>query len=218
MSFRKLISLSSLSTFLLFFGCSKNSLVYEEIPEEILYSCIDYDRVADPNFDSNDLYAFWDIFVADAKCSMSSSPDYDKLNTDVYIFYEYESDALFASGEVLDYGAYAASSCDDSRVRVGIAFRYWNDINIWQKLGLMYHEFGHDVLRYGHSSNPDDIMHASSPFASTYNGFIESKNRFFDKKFEGLRYLDCSWYEGYISGASKPNLPHVFHDCSKDHN
>ena len=130
MSFGKLTSLSSFSTILFFLGCSKNSLVYEEIPVEMLYSCIDYDIVADPNFDSNDLYAFWDIFVADAKCSMSSNPDYDKLNTDVYIFYEYESDALFASGQVLDYGAYAATSCDDSRVRVGIAFRYWNDIEL----------------------------------------------------------------------------------------
>ena len=174
--------------------------------------------MTDPNFDSDDLYAFWDIFVEDAKCSMSSSPDYDKLNTDVDIFYEYESDALFASGEVLDYGAYAATSCDDSRVRVGIAFRYWSDINIWQKLGLMYHEFGHDVLRYGHSLNPDDIMHPSSPFASTYNGFIESKNRFFEKKFDGLRYLDCSWYEDYINGVSEPDLPHLLHDCSIDHN
>ena len=151
----------------LIIACSKNSLVYEEIPEELLYSCVDYSRVTDPSFDSDDLYAFWDIFVADAKCSMNSSPDYDKLNKVVDMYYEYESAALFASGEVLDYGAYAASSCNDETVRVGIAFRYWNDINIWQKLGLMYHEFGHDVLRFAHSSSPDDIMHASSPFANT---------------------------------------------------
>jgi hypothetical protein len=37
-------------------------------------------------------------------------------------------------------------------------------------------------------------MHPSSPFANTYNGFIKSKNRFFDKKFEGINYIDCSWY------------------------
>ena len=37
--------------------------------------------------------AFWDIFVEDAKCSMLGSPDYDKLNTDVDIYYEFESDA-----------------------------------------------------------------------------------------------------------------------------
>ena len=43
----------------------------------------------------------------------------------------------------------------------------------------MYHEFGHDVLVFGHSTNPDDIMHPSSPFPNTYNGFIESKDRFF---------------------------------------
>ena len=175
-------------------ACSKNSLEYEEIPETLLFSCIDYSKVTDPNFDSDDLYAFWNIFVEDAKCSMSNNPDYDKLNSVVDIFYEYESAALTASGEVLGYGAYAASSCNDELVRVGISFRYWNDINIWQKLGLMYHEFGHDVLRYAHSSNPDDIMHASSPFANSYNGFIEAKDRFFDKKFDGLNYLDCNWF------------------------
>ena len=136
MSFRQLIV--SISFSLIFIGCSKNSLNYEEVPEEILFSCVDYSRVTDPNFDSDDLYAFWDIFVADAKCSMSS--------------------------------------------------------------------------------NPDDIMHPSSPFASSYNGFIESKNRFFEKKFDGLRYLDCSWYEDYSGGTNKPNLPHTFHDCSKDNN
>ena len=178
MPYRQLIVLF----YILLVSCSKNSLTYEEIPEEIFYSCADYSRVTNPNFDTDDLYAFWDIFVEDAKCSMLGSPDYDKLNTDVDIYYEFESDALFTSGQVLDYGAYAATSCDDSRVRVGIAFRYWSEINIWEKLGLMYHEFGHDVLRFGHSSNPDDIMHPSSPFPNTYNGFIESKNRFFEKK------------------------------------
>ena len=92
MSYRQLKI--SILIFLIFTCCSKNSLVYEEIPEEILFSCIDYSKVTDPNFDSDDLYAFWDIFVADAKCSMSSNPEYDELNTDVDIFYEYESDAL----------------------------------------------------------------------------------------------------------------------------
>ena len=216
MSFSKLIMLTILIC-LIFISCKKNLLDYEDLPEEILFSCADYSKVTDPNFDYDDLYAFWEIFIADAKCSMTSSPEYNKINTDVNIFYEYESDALFASGQVLDYGAYAASSCDDSRVRVGIAFRYWSDINIWQKLGLMYHEFGHDVLRYAHSSNPNDIMHPSSPFANTYNGFIESKNRFFEKKFDGLRYLDCSWYENYIDGNIESNIPHASHDCSIDH-
>ena len=106
---------------LLVIGCTKNSLEYEEIPENLLFSCIDYSKVTDPNFDSDDLYAFWDIFVKDAKCSMSNNPDYDKLNSVVNVFYEYESAALTASGEVLGYGAYAASSCNDEVVRVGIS-------------------------------------------------------------------------------------------------
>lgn len=213
MSYRQLITLF----FILSISCSKNSLSYEEIPEDILYSCADYSRLTSPNFNTDDLYAFWDVFVEDAKCSMIGSPEYDKVNTDVDIYFEYESDALFASGNVLDYGAYAASSCDDSRVRVGIAFRYWSEINIWEKLGLMYHEFGHDVLVFGHSTNPDDIMHPSSPFPNTYNGFIESKDRFFEKKFEGLRYLDCSWYQGYDESHNISN-PWGNHVCSIGHN
>ena len=116
MPYRQLVVLF----YILLVSCSKNSLTYEEIPEEIFYSCADYSRVTNPNFDTDDLYAFWNIFVEDAKCSMLGNPDYDKLNTDVDIYYEFESDALFTSGQVLDYGAYAATSCDDSRVRVGI--------------------------------------------------------------------------------------------------
>ena len=187
MSLSKLKVLLTVSIYLIFLGCAKNSLVYEIAPDKKLFSCVNYDKLADPNFDSDNLYAFWDIFVADAKCSMSSSPDYDKLNTDVDIFYEYESDALFASGEVLDYGAYAATSCDDSRVRVGIAFRYWSDINIWQKLGLMYHEFGHDVYRYRHSSDPKDIMYPSVARSDVkINDFIRAKEKFFKRDFEGI--------------------------------
>ena len=157
MSLSKLKVLLTVSIYLIFLGCAKNSLVYEIAPDKKLFSCVNYDKLADPNFDSDDLYAFWDIFVADAKCSMSSNPDYDKLNTDVDIFYEYESDALFASGEVLDYGAYAATSCDDSRVRVGIAFGYWNDIKIPAK-----------ALFSGDHSTIDSSLYSISPFEITY--------------------------------------------------
>ena len=52
MSYRQLIL--SILISLIFTGCSKNSLVYEEIPEEILFSCIDYSKVTDPNFDSDE--------------------------------------------------------------------------------------------------------------------------------------------------------------------
>ena len=38
-----------------------------------------------------------------------------------------------------------------------------------------------------------------------------------EKKFDGLRYLDCSWYEDYINGVSEPDFPHLLHDCSIDH-
>ena len=53
MSYRHLI----FSISLFFLGCDKNSLVYEEVPEEILFSCVDYSKVTDPNFDSTSIVA-----------------------------------------------------------------------------------------------------------------------------------------------------------------
>ena len=43
----------------------------------------------------------------------------------------------------------------------------------------MYHEFGHDVYRYEHSTDPDDIMYPSvSQSDVRMNDFILAKNRF----------------------------------------
>ena len=63
---------SSINTiYLIFLGCAKNSLVNEKAPVEKLFSCVNFNKLADPNFDSNNLYNFWDIIVADASCSIS---------------------------------------------------------------------------------------------------------------------------------------------------
>ena len=56
----------------------------------------------------------------------------------------------------------------------------------------MYHEFGHDVYKYEHSSDPDDIMFPSSTRSDiTINKFIEAKDRMFKKSFPGIKYIQC---------------------------
>ena len=60
-------------------------------------------------------------------------------------------------------------------------------------------------------------MHASSPFANTYNGFVEAKDRFFEKKFDGISYLNCSRYESYKDGVSSLNQLDLYHNCRIDH-
>ena len=55
MSLSKLILLTTFIS-LIFIGCKKNILDYGNLPKEILFSCADYSKVTDPNFDSDNLY------------------------------------------------------------------------------------------------------------------------------------------------------------------
>ena len=61
-----------------------------------------------------------------------------------------------------------------------------------QRLWIMYHEFGHDVYKYEHSSSPADIMYPSSTRSDIdINGFIEAKDRMFKRSFPGIKYISC---------------------------
>ena len=56
----------------------------------------------------------------------------------------------------------------------------------------MYHEFGHDVYKYEHSSSPADIMYPSSTRSDIdINGFIDAKDRMFKRSFPGIKYISC---------------------------
>ena len=56
----------------------------------------------------------------------------------------------------------------------------------------MYHEFGHDVYRYRHSSDPKDIMYPSVARSDIkINDFIRAKENFFKRDFEGIEYISC---------------------------
>ncbi len=140
--------------------------------------------------------AYWDKFVEDAKCSMISRPDFGSTNSLVNIFFEYENENQITSGSPIsqDYWGYAEGVCNDSVVSIGVAWSYWANATVIERLALMYHEFGHDVLNLGHGSNTDDIMHPMILGAkeSTYNEFIIAKDRLFRKKFDGLNYINCN--------------------------
>ena len=56
----------------------------------------------------------------------------------------------------------------------------------------MYHEFGHDVYKYEHSTDRADIMFPSSTRSDiNINDFIEAKDRMFRKSFPGIKYIPC---------------------------
>ena len=166
-----------------------------QYPEKRLESCVSYDNLLDVKSDKYDLMAYWDKFVEDAGCSMIGRPDFSITNSSVNIFFEYENENQITSGSPIsqDYWGYAEGVCNDSVVNIGIAWSYWINATVIEKLALMYHEFGHDVLNFGHGSNTNDIMHPMilGTQESTYNEFIIAKDRFFEKKFDGLNYINC---------------------------
>ena len=188
----------SLFILIIFFSCSKEdnlaAQLLEEDEEPQLYSCVSYDELLDPrNTDANDLMQYWYKFVDDVKCSRGG-PDYDERNIVKNIFFEFRTAAQITAGVTPDHIAYSTYSgyCNDAAVNVGVLFTEWNEKNLLQRLWIMYHEFGHDVYKYEHSTDPADIMFPSSTRGDIkINDFIEAKDRMISKKFPGIKYIPC---------------------------
>jgi len=164
-------------------------IVEEEEEEEVqLYSCVDYTKV-----DNSDLMSYWNIFVEDVKCSRGG-PDFGEINTSVNLKFDIQTPEEFASGVSPDHAGYStfAGYCNSDTVVIGVILNYWEDYTEIQQLWLMYHEFGHDVYKYEHSSDRSDIMWPSVPRGDTrINAFIEAKDRFFRRDFPGISYIEC---------------------------
>ena len=178
-------------------ACSKSddTEIVEVIDEiEQIFSCVSYDNLLDPqNTDQDDLMQYWIKFVNDVKCTRGG-PDYSERNPSLNIFFEYRSAAQIAAGVTPDHIAYSTFSgyCNDSRVNVGVLYNEWTEKNLLQRLWIMYHEFGHDVYKYEHSSSPADIMYPSSTRSDiNVNDFIEAKDRMFKRSFVGIKYISC---------------------------
>ncbi len=185
----------SILLFFIFFSCSKSDIInLNQHTGKRLESCVSYDDLLDVNSDRYDLMAYWDKFVADAKCSMIGNPDYSDTNSSINIFFEHETENQITSGATSEYWGYAKGICNDSVVNIGIVWSYWANATVIEKLALMYHEFGHDVLNLDHGSNPNDIMHPQilGTKESTYNEFIIAKDRFFEKKYDSISYIKCN--------------------------
>ena len=185
--------------FLLVLACSKSDASdtdIEIIEEEIeqLYSCVSYNELLDPqNTNQDDLMQYWYKFVDDVKCTRGG-PDYNERNPTLNIFFEYRSVAQIASGVTPDHIAYSTFSgfCNDSRVNVGVLYNEWTEKNLLQRLWIMYHEFGHDVYKYEHSTDRADIMYPASTRGDIkINDFIEAKDRMFKRSFPGIKYIPC---------------------------
>lgn len=173
-------------------GCSKNEAEAEEeivaAEEEQLPSCVDYSSVV-----QDDLMTYWNLFVEDVKCSRGG-PDYGASHNAVSVRFVVLTPQQQASGVTPDHAGFSTFNgyCFSDIVDIGVIKDFWEDYNEIQKLWLMYHEFGHDVYRYEHSSDPSDIMWPSVPRSDVkINDFIEAKNRFIRRDFEGVRYIQC---------------------------
>ena len=180
-------------------ACSKSDNAETEIEiieEEIeqIYSCVSYDELLDPkNTNQDDLMQYWFKFVNDVKCTRGG-PDYGERNKSPNIFFEYRTAAQIASGVTADHIAYSTFSgyCNDSAVNVGVLYDEWTEKNLLQRIWIMYHEFGHDVYKYEHSTDRADIMFPSSTRSDIdINDFIEAKDRMFRKSFPGIKYIPC---------------------------
>ena len=180
-------------------ACSKSDNAETEIEiieEEIeqIYSCVSYDELLDPkNTNQDDLMQYWYKFVNDVKCTRGG-PDYGERNKSPNIFFEYRTAAQIASGVTADHIAYSTFSgyCNDSAVNVGVLYDEWTEKNLLQRIWIMYHEFGHDIYKYEHSTDRADIMFPSSTRSDIdINDFIEAKDRMFRKSFPGIKYIPC---------------------------
>ncbi|MGA1770965.1 MAG: hypothetical protein ACO39T_01665 [Flavobacteriaceae bacterium] len=177
---------------LMVIGCAKEESKEEEqeiIEEEPqLASCVDYTDV-----DDQDLMSYWNLFVADVKCSRGG-PDYGASHTAVSIRFVVQTPQQQASGVTPDHAGFSTYNgyCFSDIVDIGVIKDYWEDYTPVQQLWLMYHEFGHDVYKYEHSSNPSDIMWPSITRSDTkINDFIRAKERFLRRSFDGIAYIQC---------------------------
>ncbi len=174
-------------------SCSKQEtppvdIPEEELEEEQLSSCVTYSTA-----NQDDLYTYWELFVADVLCSRGG-PDYSQLNTTVSLAFIVPSEAEITSGVTPDHAGYSTYSgyCNSSQVNIRVIKDYWDDYTEVQRLWLMYHEFGHDVYKYEHSTDRADIMYPSVPRSDVkLNDFIKAKDKFLSRNFVGVSYIQC---------------------------
>ena len=162
----------------------------EEVPTDPLYAKLNEDSTLDD---------YWEVFREDAIRSGRLDPGQDKTVT---LFFGSEPD--FASGVTADHAGRAYSVCNDEAVSFEIIQSFWEDYTIVQRLYVFYHEAGHARYNYRHPCEANEVCNVSTDdlpimwraaFAGNNNNFEEftkDKNDFFARRWEGIRYFNCT--------------------------
>ena len=182
---------------LLFVACSSEEeepmIEAEEEEEEYVITDPFY---ADIDNDTT-LEEYWEIFRQDAIRSGKVDPGLDR---NIFVFYGTEPD--FASGVTAEHAGRAYTICDESDIRFEIIQSFWEDFTIVQRLYTFYHEAGHARYKYRHPCESNEICNVSTanlpimwrsipPGDTTIEEFIDDKNDFFARRWEGIRYFNC---------------------------
>ena len=181
---------------LLFVACSSEEeepMIEEEEEEEYVITDPFY---ADIDNDTT-LEEYWEIFRQDAIRSGKVDPGLDR---NIFVFYGTEPD--FASGVTAEHAGRAYTICDESDIRFEIIQSFWEDFTIVQRLYTFYHEAGHARYKYRHPCESNEICNVSTanlpimwrsipPGDTTIEEFIDDKNDFFARRWEGIRYFNC---------------------------
>ena len=189
------------SIILLFIATSLTTCENNADDEEVFVVQDIEEVVVDPFYadlnETSSLEEYWDLFVADAIRSGKPDPGFERK---INIFFGTEPD--FASGVTADHAGRAYDVCNSETVSFEIIKSFWEDYSIVQRLYTFYHEAGHARYKYRHpcessecTAAPDDypVMWLSVVPANTaLEEFINDKNNFFKRDWEGVRYFNCS--------------------------
>lgn len=177
-------------------GCSGEEENDVDLPEEEVEYVITDPFYAD--LDNNtSLEEYWDLFKRDAMRSGKSDPSIDRA---IYVFFGTEPD--FASGVTADHAGRAYTICDEDDIRFEIIESFWEDFTIVQRLYTFYHEAGHVRYKYRHpcengeacnvdTSNLPIMWRSIPPGDTTIEDFIEDKDNFFKRRWDGIPYFNC---------------------------
>lgn len=196
---KKIYYLNLITLYLLIFFGSCNNEEEEQIEpsvvEEIVEEAVD-PFYADINENST-LEDYWDLFVRDAIRSGKSDPGFGRT---INLFFGSEPD--FASGVTADHAGRAYDICNDETVSFEIIESFWEDFSIVQRLYTFYHEAGHARYKYRHPFEASEVTSPPEEYPimwlsmatenTTFKEFIKDKDNFFKRKWENVRYFDCS--------------------------
>ena len=164
--------------------------IAEEVITDPLYSTLNEQSTLD---------YYWGVIREDAIRSGMLDPGLDKT---VNLYLGNEPD--FASGVTADHAGRAYSICRDDEVSFEIIKSFWEDYTIVQRLYVFYHEAGHARYNFRHPCEADEVCNIDTAdlpimwraaFAGNNNNFeefIEDKNDFFARRWDGVRYFNCS--------------------------